>query len=265
MSKLTKPQIKAHRRAIEILAQDVLSEDDAEFVIDNWMESAEHINSAAGAFFTPLELARNFAIEVGGGRVIDLCAGIGALSYAVAEHNNRRGVELVCIEINPAYVEVGRKLVPSATWIVGDALTAHEMGLGRFDFAISNPPFGGIPRECSAPRYRGKHFEYHVIDVASQMARSGAFIVPQMSAGFRYSGEPCFTREVEGRARDFEKLTGLELHSSCGIDCSFARDLWRGVAPKVEIVCIDFEPQASEPVEAPTDSVGQLDMFGVAA
>ena len=263
MSKLTKPQIKAHRKAVDLLAQDVLSEDDREFVIENWMESAEHINSAAGAFFTPLELARNFAIEVDGGRVIDLCAGIGALSYAVAEHNNRRGVQIVCVEINPAYVEVGRKLVPHATWIVGDALTAHEMGLGRFDFAISNPPYGAVPRERSAPRYHGKNFEYHVIDAAAQMARFGVFIIPQMSAGFRYSGEPCFTREHDGRARDFEKITGLELGASCGIDCSFAKGLWRGVAPTVEIVCVDFEGSQIEAATAPAPD--QLDMFGEAA
>lgn len=273
MSKLTKAQAKAHARAVAVLEKHELTDDEREFVIENWQESAQHINSAAGAFFTPLELARSFATEVGGGRIIDLCAGIGCLSYAVSQHLARVGHEITCVEINPAYVEVGRKIVPQATWIVADALAANDLGLGRFDVAISNPPYGAVKRERSAPRYRGREFEYHLIDVASDIAGYGVFIVPHMSAGFRYSGAPAggwpntirdgagsdYFREPDSRARDFERRTGFLIEPSCGIDTSFADRLWRGVAPRTEIVTVDFD--AAQRERAPAQS----DLFGAAA
>jgi len=69
------------------------------------------MNGACGAHFTPAGLARDFAIDAGGGRrVIDLCAGIGGLGFWL-DLDGRAG-ELVCVEVNPAYVEVGRKILP---------------------------------------------------------------------------------------------------------------------------------------------------------
>jgi len=78
MAKLSKQQIKTHSQATEMLQQATLTEDEKYYVLDNWQESATHINSAAGAYFTPEGLASDFAIEVGGRRIIDLCAGSGA-------------------------------------------------------------------------------------------------------------------------------------------------------------------------------------------
>jgi hypothetical protein len=43
------------------------------------------MNGAAGAFFTPLALAWNFALAGGGHRIIDLCSGIGTLSYCMQQ------------------------------------------------------------------------------------------------------------------------------------------------------------------------------------
>ena len=78
MAKLTKAQRKAHAEACKILQKDALSIDEKIFVLENWHEGAEHMNGAIGAHFTPSGLARDFAIDAGGGRrVIELCAGIG--------------------------------------------------------------------------------------------------------------------------------------------------------------------------------------------
>lgn len=117
MAKLTKAQRKAHAEACKIL-QDALSIDEKIFVLENWHEGAEHMNGAIGAHFTPSGLARDFAIDAGGGRrVIDLCAGIGGLGFWL-DLDGRAG-EMVCVEVNPAYVEVGRKILPQAQWICG--------------------------------------------------------------------------------------------------------------------------------------------------
>lgn len=83
MAKLTKAQRKAHQEAETILTQDRLSDDDKDFVFENWHQGAEHNIGTAGAFFTPTGLAADFAFDGGGRRVIDLCAGIGVLAYYV--------------------------------------------------------------------------------------------------------------------------------------------------------------------------------------
>ena len=61
MAKLTKQQRKDHAEAEAILTKERLSEDEREFVFRNWHEGAEFINGAAGAFFTPYDLAGDFA------------------------------------------------------------------------------------------------------------------------------------------------------------------------------------------------------------
>jgi hypothetical protein len=271
LSKLSKAQAKAHQQACEFLKKDALSEDEKLFVLENWQESAKHINTIAGAFFTPIGLARDLSIEVNpGSRIIDLCAGIGALSFFCS--GPWKQSEIVCVELNPEYAEVGKKIVPEARWIVGSVFDLPA-DIGHFDFAIGNPPFGATPREAKAPRYSGREFELHVIDVASDIADFGAFIVPQMSAGFKYSGSPAGgwpeTRKdgvgsgyAECKTEIHEKLlslTGIVLEPSCGIDTSGYDGEWHGVSIRTEVVTTDFieARQRRAPIQA--------DMFAEAA
>ena len=284
MAKLTKQQAKLHQQACDLLTKEVLSQDDKFFVLENWQESASHINTVAGAFFTPLELAMDFAIEAHEGRVIDLCAGIGMLSFAMRQRNvyNAQPLDITCVEINPDYVAVGKKIMPEATWIEASVLDVLDLNLGHFDFAVSNPPFGAVKRPDGkkSPRYTGADFEFHVIDLASHLASFGVFILPQMSAGFDYSGKRAYRRHTSGKAFDFQKKTGLVFQSGCGVDTDFYKSAWRGVSPICEIVCVDFEEKEVEaiaelspapiepkpiptPIQAPAS--GQLNLFGDAA
>lgn len=270
MSKLTKAQAKAHADAVKLLERDVLSDDDKYFVLENWQESATHVNSSAGAFFTPSALASDFAIDVGTGRIIDLCAGIGGLSFAVLQRTQlwTDRPEITCVELNPDYVAVGRKIVPEANWICADVFDVLGLDLGRFDVAMSNPPFGRIKRQVGkgAPRYNGAEFEFHVIDIAAHLADAGAFILPQMSAGFSLSGRPFYERQTNGKAVDFQRQVGMRFYAGCGIDTSIYRDAWKGVSPICEVVCVDFtesEAKASPPAAA-NDNQPASDLFGVA-
>jgi hypothetical protein len=83
MAKISKEEAARHEEAEKLLEKDVLTISEREYVLEHWHEGARHLNSVAGAFFTPLELARDFAVEVTGRRIIDLCAGIGRLSYLI--------------------------------------------------------------------------------------------------------------------------------------------------------------------------------------
>jgi predicted RNA methylase len=254
VSKLSKQQAKQHLAAVELLKKDRLTEDDRWFVLENWQESAAHINSTAGAFFTPVMLARDFAIEVHGTRILDLCAGIGCLSFMAFNKSGwgRQPIELTCVELNPDYAAVGQKVLPEARWIIGDIFSLPS-NLGRFDCVISNPPFGSTKRNGDAPRYHGRAFEYHVIDIASDFAECGAFIIPQNSAPFRYSGQRHFETTSNEEYERFHADTGIRLEMNCGIDTECHRGDWRGVAPAVEIVCAEFSELQASRVPAQQD------------
>jgi hypothetical protein len=250
--KLPKRLAKLHAEAKALaLSGRRLTFEEREFVFANFHEGAEHMNGLAGAFFTPPGLARDFALEVPEcARVLDLCAGIGALADAVSDYKAR---EIVCVELNPAYVEVGRAVVPGATWVCASVFDVDAYAhLGPFDAVISNPPFGQVKADGFEGRYTGGLFEYRVIELASRLAPYGAFIVPQMSAPFRYSGQPYYRAEEDERARRFREQTGIVMQPNCGIDTATYRSDWRGVSPVCEIVCCDFselDARADEPAQ----------------
>ncbi|MGF2209002.1 methyltransferase [Streptomyces albidoflavus] len=259
MGRLSKEEAKRHNKALELAALDRdLTEDEQEFVLDHFREAATATHGLDGAYFTPPGLARALSIEVSGDRIIDLCAGIGRLAWSCRDHWGRRwngqpAREIVCVERNPEYVRIGRKVLPEATWICADIFDLPD--LGHFDTAISNPPFGAIARDGNSPTYSGHKFEYHVISVAAGLARFGAFIIPQHSAPFRYSGEPFYREERDRECLRFEEQTHIALGPNAGVDTSIYRDEWNGVSPRVEVVVAGFEevPAPPQRVDAPRD------------
>lgn len=271
MAKLSKAQAKAHREALDLLAKDRLTLEELDFFYENYNEAAEHEVGAGGAFFTPLSLASDFRLDVWqGGRIVDICAGIGALSHVILNWNHwserETPPEITCIELNPRYVEIGRKLLPQARWICADALDpATWRDLGRFDYAISNPPFGAPASYRHKSKAAGGRMEYAVIEQASRVAEFGAFIIPQGSAPFRYSGAQCFQLYEDGKAAAFTKKTGIEMHPGAGVDTSIFRDQWKNTAPLVEIVTCEFDQPEEQPAKQPakieTSAPAQLDLF----
>lgn len=263
MAKLTKAQAKVHAEACALLEQDTLRPDEIEFVYRNWNEAATVSNTLIGAHFTPFDLAFDFAIDAyNGGRVLDLCAGAGILSYANAcrtAHNIDEWPEMVCIEANPDYVAVGKKLLPQAEWICADVFDLPKLGLGHFDGVISNPPFGRSAKiGTKPPRYTGADFDLAVIDLAADHADYGAFIIPQGNAPFKFSRQRNYSRNTSGKGFDFVEKTGMWLEAGCGVDCDFHRDAWKTVAPSCEIVTIDFqdwrEGNTANPIVTPPET-----------
>ena len=144
--KLPKHLAKLHREALALVRSGrTLTSDERSFVLEHYHEGAEHMNGLSGAFFTPLGLARDFAIEVPERhRILDLCAGIGALAYA-CEH---KCDEIVCVERNQQYLEVGKVVVPSATWVCADVFDV-EAYRHHGPFERSCKPGGGTLGRCA--------------------------------------------------------------------------------------------------------------------
>lgn len=253
MARLSKREIAAHNQAEQLLKLDRLNDDQRQFVLDNWNEGARHMNAAAAAFFTPSDLALDAALFSGCNycserekpfRIIDLCAGIGTLGLAGWWRSGKRA-QVTCVEINPDYVAIGKKLFPEARWICA-SVDDLPGDIGRFDVALANPPFGKLCK-IKGPRYSGED-ELAVVDIASRIARHGGFILPSGSLPFIYSGQQCHQYRGTPKSDRFREMTGIELQCE-SIDCSCYAEGWRGVSPQVEVATCDFEALAAEAVE----------------
>ncbi|MET8816676.1 methyltransferase [Streptomyces sp. NPDC004549] len=241
---LTREQARNHQMTLDLVHTDrELTVKEREFVLDHYQPSASTTQALEGAYFTPREMAYQLAAyDIGGDRpgerVIDLGAGIGRLAFEVVHdpwriHADVPLGEMICVERNPDYVHVGRRAVPEATWICGDLLDIPDMKLGVLDCAISNPPFGNIPRSRDTATYRPRQFEYHAIAAAAQVARRGVFIVPRPSV----HGKDHSQRTAD--CLRFTRETGIELETTW-MNADAWRDQWGGPTPSVTVVTADF-------------------------
>lgn len=244
--KLTKPQIKLHNEAEKLLSKDKLTIDERFFVIDNWYPAYKNQIGIAGSYFTPTSLARQMSIEMYGKTIIDLCAGIGCLSLIYYLNNDfgEHTPQITCVEYNQEFVEVGKKILPEAKWILGDVTDEKLIkSLGKFTCAIGNPPYGKIKtfNDSKWLKYKGSEFEYKVIEVGSYLAKYGVFLIPQMSAPFNYSGNGKYEEDKQDKYLKFEKESGIVISANCGIDTSESKNEWKGVSPTVEIVTVHYD------------------------
>jgi len=253
VAKLTHEQERLHAQACQLvnLARD-LTEEERAFVLDHWRASSTARNASDRAHFTPAGLAGEMALHVDGDRIIDLAAGIGHLAFHCRNRGGRwphGDPEFVCVERNPEYVRVGRRVMPDARWICADIMSLPAMrdDLGDFDFCVSNPPYGALPRMVAETGgYRGRRFEYHTIALAATVARKGVFLIPQHAAPFQYSGlRPHLRYDADAEYRKFVERTGIELKPSCGVNTFLYRHAWHDVSPLAEIVRADFTERAS--------------------
>ncbi|MFC3190044.1 hypothetical protein ACFSKS_12480 [Pseudocitrobacter faecalis] len=119
MARISKKESANHNKVMELVHSDKqLTQDDKEFIFNNYQGDGI---GATGAFFTPEMLAWDFILDAGcSGDCIELCAGIGRLSYYQFLRNNPS--HITCVELNPEYVQIGKRVLPEAEWITGDAL-----------------------------------------------------------------------------------------------------------------------------------------------
>ena len=249
MGKLSKTKHKLHNEALDLVRLDrLLTMPEKEFVIENYKPHAEHNVTETNAFFTPLHLAIATTVEMPNPneydrpvRILDICAGIGLLSFAYYHYSGHRcswdDVEMVCVELEPEYIEVGKKILPEATWIQGDIMdndTLEKMGT-EFDCFISNPPF------MKMGNYKGT---YTVSTIGMKKAEYGVMIVPQCNCPFDYSGQPFYEPKHNRDYNKFEDAELIKFSASC-VDTSEVLDdnddpiQWDNVSVVTEIVIVE--------------------------
>jgi hypothetical protein len=253
MAKISKIDTKRHDEAealVEASKSRRLTFTEREFVISNWNPAARHNVGKHSVFFTPMDMADALSIETGvleakrKMRVLDLCAGIGRLSWGVLNHHslNADNIELTCLELNPDFVRVGQAIFPDANWVQGSFLNEALLStIGRFDLVIANPPFAKIPQhEKPQLPYNGNLMEYAACQVALQVADEAVFILPQHRCPFEYSGKQSFRRTENRTYEKFSKESGIKFEMNCGIDTKSLED-FQDTNVVVEIVHVEKE------------------------
>ncbi|MFW5890727.1 MAG: methyltransferase, partial [bacterium] len=205
--------------------------------------------SGNGIFFTPEEICRDFSIAVGDceGEVVDLCAGIGKLSYIYFQSCqwNSKKPKITAIEKNPRFVEVGKKIISEANWICMDVFDEskwEEQGFKdkHFDLAISNPPFGQIGHQ----HWREMVNVADLTCVAIAMDKTkygGFFILPFTSIPWKYSGKNGFTSLESSRWDKIKEKYKNVICNCCSFDLSLYENKWQGASPKVELAYIAIQ------------------------
>lgn len=222
--KLTKEQRKRHDEAWERLQSDSLSDDDRQFVCRHLRPEATTDIGRNSAFFTPWEIASDFQIETfthhstERTRILDLCAGFGVLSLQTYLDSQVKP-DVTCVELNPEFVAIGKKVFPEARWICGSVFDVPEILAGEaFTEFFSNPPFGRIPKVDGRKPHNAARFEFAVAEIGLSMAEFGTMICPRGATDWEFSGRPTFRRMDNPQYRKWSDWAGIRLSPNCGID-----------------------------------------------
>lgn len=222
MPKLSKQAVKKHEAALvalERIKDEPRNINLREQVLRDYRADYDHNITWNNAFFTPPELAHEMMIEcAGNGRVLDLCAGIGGLALAYglrfANHIGKLSqLDITCVERSQSFVDIGRKLLPEARWIVGDIRDPDLLKGERFDEVISNPPFGAVHER---QKHESKHMEFIAAETAMRLSDRGTFIVPHSVLSWRMNAQR-FERFENAKYESWSQRTGLAFEANCGI------------------------------------------------
>jgi predicted RNA methylase len=259
--KLSRREVKEQQTLLELLKKEKLSEEEIDNIYTEINPGILGDVTANGAFFTPYGLAQDVAVmNHARGHVLDLCGGIGMLSYRAWDMDTyeKRIRSLTIIELNPKYVEIGKKLLPQANWICGSVFDKQLLDSlapdgGKWDTIISNPPFGkAIVKEKIEWLNYNSAADLMVLEVALRYGKDAYFILPSNSVPFRFSGAPYYQENIGRELTRFIKINKEFLFNmSCdGIDCSIYRDEWKNLnGISVEAVNVSIHPYYLDCIE----------------
>lgn len=238
--KITKLASKLHDEAMAILSLSrKLERSEIEMVFEQYNPMADHNVGQAGIFFTPTQIALEIQMPTQlFGSVVDIAAGIGKLTYYVWMHADirKRIGRFVCIDNNPVFVEIGKKLLPDVEWYCFDIYQKSLWEqLGTFHFVISNPPYGNVAMDKTDWLLPGPA-DQKAIEIALRVSKHGGpFILP-----ISYSNRD--DRKFIKLRNKFGKFCLTEWASSIYEDAE-----WQGANPNTRIYDLDFSDIENTP------------------
>jgi len=252
MAKITKPQAKKHGEAESLLSLSrTLTDDERDFIHDNWHPGAAHLTAVGGQFFTPRSIASELTVfSCRKGTIIDLAAGIGVLGWHIWRLWPRgENVRIIAVELCPGFVEVGKRVFPEAEWILGDVFDKSLWeSLGVVDGMVSNPPFGNVPMANGNDKWLSYRGPAHLraCELALRFSRTGGtFVLPSMDLPFEYSGKQHHEyKDSDRHSTNLKRFlaTFPDARLSCvGVDVSSCQGDWKEVSPNVEIADVEIE------------------------
>jgi len=248
MGKITRAQSKAHDDALALLSLcRGLTADEKEFVFRNYNPMATNNVGKAAIFFTPFDLASELLPYLGGfsGRLLDAFAGIGVLAYHAWKKFHSNMNELVCVELNGDFVQAGKKLVPEATWIQGDMFDINLVaGLGIFNVAITNPPYGNVATGQEANKWLQYHgpMQLEAAEVILRITtKGGLMILQRVDQEHQLGPTPPSTHY-----KRWKKAFPGAMISEQSTDTSIYRDQWQGAKPDVVLADVSVDWCASD-------------------
>lgn len=216
--------------------------------------------SENGVYWTPDSLAGDLSVFAPCyGHIVDVCGGIGMLSYRLLcrDHYEKNIQSLTIIELNPHFVELGKKLLPKANWICANVFDkklwddlVKDLPDKRFDLMVSNPPFGidMNKKETSFLNYQG-HRDLMATELCLKYAKQGYYILPSGSVPFRFSGAPYHDDNPERYSQKLKKFIkdnrATPFAMVCdGVDTSIYKDEWKNLPGGIgcEVVNIQVWP-----------------------
>jgi len=248
MAKLSKAEFKQQEQIFQLLQKDKLTEQEVWSIYQD-INPGFIDNLQKGVYFTPIELAADFALmSYRYGNVVDVCAGIGGLSHCMKLRDTYEGSikSFTCIELNPEFVKIGKKLLPEANWICANAfdkelwsnITSTLPG-NKFDVLISNPPFGKCPSNAK-PDWLNytEELELMVMELALKFSNNAYMILPAGSIEFKE--EPYYQRVKSNKVEKFRKKNSqFFFQESMSISSDIYKQDWKNLA-SINVECVEI-------------------------
>ncbi len=258
--KIPKAELKKQRELYnQICTGTTFTEEFIDKVYEEFNPAIADNLSENGVYFTPPDYAYDVALfAYRHGHVLDLCSGIGMLTRAlhVRDHYDKNIKSYTAIELNPKFVEIGKKLMPDVNWICADVYDKNlldslvkDLPDKRFDLIISNPPFGHDQVDKS--KYNWLNFtgqrDLMAVEICLRYAKNGYFILPSGSVPFSFSGRPYYEDKPDRYSQKVKRFLKankeLKFNMTCDAIDSTVYSEWMNLGKiGTEAVNIDIYP-----------------------
>lgn len=207
MFKMTKPQRKM-RSTIEswLRGEAELTPDE---VRNKYIPSWDPV--PMGEFYTPpsmVQQAHSLLFFPQGARILDPCAGIGALVKPFAEAHSDWKYEVVAYELQYEAAQVLGRLYPNIKSDHADVFDRLPEIEGKFDYVVMNPPFGALAgqesaaAQCASGSTRSEH---RFLELAVRALRAGGLAI--------VIAPPVFMGNFPRKAQEwFDERMSVETH-----------------------------------------------------